>query len=192
MDIALKQRLVGAIVLIALAVVVLPMLLGGRPEDGAQEAQTIELPPQPGELDFETRRYPVGETPAIPSRAPEDGAAGDAPVTLPHRSPEPVPATDADPRAVAHVELEPREFRDALEEGNAAVEGTGPLAAEATAEPTAEPAAVPKAAATQTPPPTAAPAATSGSGRYAVQVASFGSINNANRLADTLQAEEKT
>ena len=32
MDIALKQRLVGASVLIALAVVVVPMLLGGRPD----------------------------------------------------------------------------------------------------------------------------------------------------------------
>ena len=67
MDKALKQRLVGASVLIALAVVVLPMLLGGRPGDKTQQAQKIELPPQPAELDFETRRYPVGEkAPASP------------------------------------------------------------------------------------------------------------------------------
>ncbi len=64
MDIALKQRLVGANVLIALAVIVLPMLLGGRPDGAAPESQKIELPPQPAELDFETRRYPIGETPA--------------------------------------------------------------------------------------------------------------------------------
>ena len=38
MDIALKQRLVGASVLIALAIVVLPMLLGGRPEDGSPQS----------------------------------------------------------------------------------------------------------------------------------------------------------
>jgi len=61
MDKALKQRLVGASVLIALAVVVLPMLLGGRPEGGTQETQKIEIPPQPPELSFETRRYPIGQ-----------------------------------------------------------------------------------------------------------------------------------
>jgi DedD protein len=180
MDIALKQRLVGAIVLIALAVVVLPMLLGGRPEDGEQEAQTIELPPQPGELDFQTRRYPLGETLAVPPRAAEADPAEEAPVTLPHPSPEPATGPDADPRAVAHVELQPREFQDALEEGGAAVEETVPATvAEAKPEP--------KAAATRAPPPAAVPAATSASGRYAVQVASFGSINNANRLAETLR-----
>jgi DedD protein len=183
MDIALKQRLVGAIVLIALAVVVLPMLLGGRPEDGAQEAQTIELPPPPGELDFQTRRYPLGETPAVPSRALAADPAEAAPVTLPHPSPEPATGPDADPRAVAHVELQAREFEDALEEGGAAAEETVP-ATVAEAEAGLEP----EAPATREPPPAAAPAATSTSGRYAVQVASFGSINNANRLAETLRS----
>ena len=62
MDKALKQRLVGASVLVALAVIVLPMLLGGRP-DGVSEVRKIELPPQPAELDFETRRYPIGGQP---------------------------------------------------------------------------------------------------------------------------------
>ncbi len=69
MDTALKQRLVGASVLIALAVVVLPMLLGGRPDGDVQETQKIELPSQPPELDFETRRYPIGEN--APARNPK-------------------------------------------------------------------------------------------------------------------------
>ena len=44
MDIALKQRLVGASVLIALAVVVLPMMLGGGPEDeGTRKLDRGEL-----------------------------------------------------------------------------------------------------------------------------------------------------
>lgn len=59
MDKALKQRLVGAGVLIVLAVVILPMLLGGAPE-GQQETRSIEVPPKPSELSFETRRFPVG------------------------------------------------------------------------------------------------------------------------------------
>ena len=60
MDKALKQRLVGASVLIALAVIVLPMLLSGQP-DGQQETRSIEVPPKPSELSFETRRFPVGQ-----------------------------------------------------------------------------------------------------------------------------------
>ena len=61
MDKALKQRMVGASVLIALAVIILPMLLGGRPEGESQQTRRIELPAQPPELSFETRRYPIGE-----------------------------------------------------------------------------------------------------------------------------------
>ncbi len=60
MDKALKQRLVGASVLIALAVIVLPMLLSGQ-ADNQQETRRIEVPPKPSELSFETRRFPVGE-----------------------------------------------------------------------------------------------------------------------------------
>ncbi|MEE8495014.1 MAG: SPOR domain-containing protein [Xanthomonadales bacterium] len=61
MDKALKQRMVGASVLIALAIIVLPMLLGGRPEGETQQTRKIELPSQPPELSFQTRRYPIGE-----------------------------------------------------------------------------------------------------------------------------------
>ena len=43
MDIALKQRLVGASVLIAFAVVVLPMLFGGRQDSDSPGAARIEI-----------------------------------------------------------------------------------------------------------------------------------------------------
>ena len=64
MDKALKQRLVGASVLIILAVIVLPMLLSGRSDRLKHESSRIELPPKPDELSMETRRFPVG----IPNR----------------------------------------------------------------------------------------------------------------------------
>ena len=64
MDKALKQRLVGASVLIILAVIVLPMLLSGRSDRLKHESNQIELPPKPDELSIETRRFPVG----VPSR----------------------------------------------------------------------------------------------------------------------------
>jgi DedD protein len=60
MDKALKQRLVGASVLIILAVIVLPMLLSGRSDRLKHESNLIELPPKPDELSIETRRFPVG------------------------------------------------------------------------------------------------------------------------------------
>ncbi len=49
MDLALKQRLVGASVLIALAVIFLPLLFDGSAQDGNQSI-TIEIPQEPQEL----------------------------------------------------------------------------------------------------------------------------------------------
>jgi len=185
MDVALKQRLVGASVLIALAVIVLPMMLGGRPEDGATETQRIELPPQPGELDFETRRFPVGDAAAPVGSQPHAAAE---------------PSTAPGPRDLAHVELQPRDFEDALADGQAEPDapatesgeepgttpveepGTLPPPADAAAETALEPPAAPEAAAA--PPVTTA---TPTQGRYVVQVASFGAVENANRLAATLK-----
>ncbi|HET8819607.1 MAG TPA: SPOR domain-containing protein, partial [Xanthomonadaceae bacterium] len=71
MDPALKQRLVGAIVLVALAVIFLPMLIQGpAPESGAADV-SLEVPARPGS-DFETREIPL----VSPGAAPEGGALG--------------------------------------------------------------------------------------------------------------------
>lgn len=79
MDKALKQRMVGASVLIALAIIVLPMLLGGRPEGETSQTRKIELPAQPPELSFETRRYPIGEQ-GPEQQAKKDESTRDEPV----------------------------------------------------------------------------------------------------------------
>jgi cell division septation protein DedD len=76
MDKALKQRLVGASVLIVLAVIVLPMLLSGRSDTLKQESRQIELPPTPEELSIETRRFPVG-LPNKPVSSVQDREARD-------------------------------------------------------------------------------------------------------------------
>ena len=170
MDIALKQRLVGASVLIALAVIVLPMLLGGRPDDGAPESQTIELPPQPPELDFETRRYPIGETPA--PRQDETKPAVVKSLPAPTPSPAPPPSLDTRPVAGSEAERQPLpkvDIPDREPEQTPLVESS-PQEAETLPE---------------TPPP-AAPAVDN-SGRYIVQVASFGAVDNAKRLSQALR-----
>ena len=60
MDKALKQRLVGATVLIILTVIILPMLLSGRSDTMQQGAPQIEIPQKPEEVSISKRRFPVG------------------------------------------------------------------------------------------------------------------------------------
>ena len=175
MDKAIKQRLVGASVLVALAVVVLPMLLGGAP-DTPQETRTIDLPPKPRELSFETRRFPVGEQsageasvvappPMVLEPPVRDEPSAVAALPLPGERPVPVPE---DPSAAgAEVVITPAPPPVVAAE-------TLPVAP---ARPVGE--AVPVA------PATAVPNSTR-DGRYRVQVASFSSTGNANRLAAQL------
>lgn len=153
MDIALKQRLIGASVLIALAVVILPMILGGRPDGNISETQRIEVPKQPPELDFETRKYPIGDGPT----APEDKTS---PVSA---RPLPTPGNSSKGQKAVEASEDPVTVQQPVEK---------PLVAEPS--PDSAPPSLPQTAAT---------------GRYLVQVASFGSIDNATRLANTLREQ---
>jgi DedD protein len=148
MDTALKQRLVGASVLIALAVVVLPMLLGGRPDNTNPASQKIELPPQPAELDFETRRYPIGEQKSPAPR--ERSASASKPLPSPSRPVESPPAGTLEPESAGEEATD-----SSIESLPAVVPVTSP---------------------------------STDSGRYIVQVASFGAVDNANRLSETLRS----
>lgn len=160
MDTALKQRLVGASVLIALAVVVLPMLLGGRPDNSNPESQKIELPPQPAELDFETRRYPVGEEKSSaprkqesepPRPLPSPKSSGETEPDMAQEPPGQDRPVQESPPPVASIEVESQKAPD-----------LDPVESES----------VP----------------TQNDGRYVVQVASFGAADNANRLSETLSS----
>lgn len=97
MDERLKQRLVGAIVLVSLAVIFIPMLLeGGRP-DGAPDSDGTPVPERPG-YRFETIEIPldVPQDRADPVRVvhgPEtsrgESAEGPEQDELPGRVPQP-------------------------------------------------------------------------------------------------------
>ena len=97
MDRALKQRLIGAAVLIAIAVIFLPMLVKGpAPVSGAADV-SIEVPAEPNS-GFETRELPLG----VPGQVPAGGVAGmanEAPVATPSPAPS-TPATAAGDYAV--------------------------------------------------------------------------------------------
>ena len=170
MDIALKQRLVGASVLIALAVVVLPMILGGRPDGDAQETQTIELPPQPPELDFETRRYPIGENPPVSNTKSEPAPAMALPTPGPVSGEVAPDVTEASPGETP-ADTAPEEN---LQEPVTAETDLEPAPEDTSSQVVIKPLASPTAQSQET-------------GRYVVQVASFGALDNANRLAATLR-----
>ena len=173
MDIALKQRLVGASVLIALAVVVLPMLFGGRPDPGETGSQRIEVPEQPPELDFETRRFPINTAPAKAEPPPPD-----EPVSLP--TPEnSVAEISAAPAPRSEDRAAPDTGAQSLEEAR---EAPPPGTEQAVAETTEQPVVVVE----PDPLPQAAPG---GRGRYVVQVASFSSADNARRLSGQLEGQ---
>ncbi|MCE7033263.1 SPOR domain-containing protein [Lysobacter sp. GX 14042] len=71
MEPALKQRLVGAAVLVALAVIFLPMLIKGpAPESGVGDIP-LDVPPEPAG-EFETRELPL-----LPPRTPAPAQGGE-------------------------------------------------------------------------------------------------------------------
>lgn len=200
MDKALKQRLVGASVLIILAVIVLPMLLGGRSDRLKHESRQIELPPKPNELSIETRRFPVGvqgkPAPAVTGGTVEDEGTGDLPQEQP----------DSDKLADSNAEepVENQQAETVAEEIHApAVEVS---ATQATADELAEPTAASsdveqmpavtsiivnsgKAESLEVSENQGVDSGSEDTPRYLVQVASFSNERNANALADLLRAE---
>lgn len=81
MDTPTKQRLVGAAVLIALAVIFLPMLVKGPAPDSGVSDVPLDMPRAPADGDIETRDLPLV--------APQAGASGalDAPAPTGERLP---------------------------------------------------------------------------------------------------------
>lgn len=92
MEPALKQRLVGAGVLVALAVIFLPMLVQGPAPDSGASNIPLSVPDAP-KGDFDTQELPLVE----PGAAPADGALGlPGAGADPGASPQPLPADNGD------------------------------------------------------------------------------------------------
>lgn len=160
MDQPLKQRLIGAAVLAALAVIFLPMLLKG-PDVHAPDAAEVPLsmPATPGQ-DFETRELPL----TVPEPMPVGGVLGmDAPA----------PATPVEPPAGDNTVAD-----DAV----ALIETPAATAAAAKA-----PDSAPAAAAQPTISPGSESPATGG-GAYVVNIGSFANRANAQSLVSKLRA----
>ena len=100
MDPALKQRLLGAVVLIALAIIFVPMMFSGSAPKTDSVTANLEIPPVPTR-EFETRVLTVDgagsateNVPAQPAQAPERLAPEATPVPTPAVEPA-KPATPA-------------------------------------------------------------------------------------------------
>lgn len=171
MDAALKQRLIGAAVLVALAVIFLPMLVDGPEPQQGTSSVPLDIPAPP-ERSFETRELPV-----VPATS----------------SPSPATPAPADPDRIVTVEAENGKPPEAMPEDLAPAatpEPVTPDPAPANAAPDV-PAATPAPVAT-TPPVAethatgALPAATPG-GRFVVNLGSYANVANANALVASMK-----
>lgn len=161
MDFVLKQRLVGAVVLVALGVIFIPMLL-----EGPDDTLVPELDELPELVDPAPSRpldaFPTMDTlPASPDTSVL--AADAAPDSEPRPEPEPLP----EPEAAPEVQAAP-----------------GAAQSRAQPSPAAEPAAPEPPPAPQEP---AAEAAAGPLGSWVVQVGSFSNESNAVGLRDKLR-----
>ena len=170
MDRALKERIVGATVLVAVAVLVVPVFLDGPPGGASSESpmieQRIDLPgQQPGD-DVRTVVLDRDRSEPLPANrsADEEPAAGET------DSP-PAAATETPAAAPLPVAAAPTPATSAREEV-----AEEPATADAADEPEA-------------PPPAAARPNRSVTGMWAVQLGSFSNQANADRLAAELRQQ---
>lgn len=169
MSTGLKQRLVGAVVLIALAVIFVPMFLGG-PVQRTRVDLPIEVPPRPE----------VAPARALPPEGLLDRSSPGASLA---EVPEPIeaPAPPSSPPAIAEPE-DSGDMPSPVPEPEAP--GTPPPDASS---PPLEPTPAPEADAA--PPPEESPS-TAELAAWAVQVGAFGQQDNAMGLRDRLRAAD--
>lgn len=162
MDSALKQRLLGAIVLIALAVIFVPMFLG-KSAPQQQDKTTLNLAiPNPPATDFETRTLPV---------QPAAAADTDKVVTVDTHSP-------------TKVDLHPEDSTAPSQKSNTAAVASIPLANAPPVASVSVPAISPPAVSAPT---TATPASGSSDARFAVHLGAYADQGHADALVAKLK-----
>lgn len=163
MDPVLKQRLVGAVVLVALGVIFIPMLLEGPDDTLVPQLEQLPELMDPGPS-RPLEAFPSMDT--LPASPDTSVLAADTPSQREAEAPHPEPETEPEPEAKPAPEPPPEP----------------PVEAAAPAE--AAPARAPEAAPPQAP---AAEPKTGVLGSWVVQVGSFSSQQNAVGLRDKLR-----
>lgn len=91
-----RRRLIGAVTLVTVMVVALPMLLDGEPKQSGQDI-VINIPPQTSGGEFSSTIVPVPEQPA--AKQAQEPAPALAPAAPPAPPPQPVAKKDEAPAA---------------------------------------------------------------------------------------------
>lgn len=185
MDRQAKERLIGAIVLVAAVWLVLPVFLDGPgDQDAVEDVRELTLPQldeqesSPSSVKrqvvvLDEADEPTSPTQTLPAQAARTDAATD----------EPAESGDEAPDAV--VESEPQPKVEAPAPIDAAADETMVEVAESTDAPGGEPDTEPEVALAGSEP--AAPAVAPGAQLWAVQIGSFSDKQNADRLAAELR-----
>lgn len=183
MDPALKKRLIGASVMIVLAIIFLPMLFDGSGEPIPGNAVPLDIPAQP-QRDFETRVVPLD----LPRPSAGVADAIGVPATSAEAAPVAAPAADSSLTTAAAPFEDP--IAAIAAEAAARVDAVSgervdnPAASSGATVPASKPAEPAPAVAAPT---VAAPAA-SASGRYLVNIGSYANVANAAQLESRLRA----
>ncbi len=170
MDKALKQRLAGAVILIALAIIFLPILLDG--ERQSQPRSSMEIPAQP-EVNFPTRRLPIGDH-LKPAEAPTDSSEVDS-IAEPLDSIE-TPAERTTIESIRPPQVIPEQ--DSLPTNGAVITQL---------EPVDEPVVLVVDASPEELTKTPDPAIPETAGKWKIQIASFAGRSNAEKLVSRLR-----
>ncbi len=178
--------------IIALAVIVLPMLLSGKPQGDSQQSQKIEIPSRPEGLAFESRRFPVNEQATPPETRQTESDQAPALPQAAETAAEPDPQPDAVtlPSAADPAAAEVAEAAGVSESGTEPPDpGNSQMVTDGVAQvtPLKQPEATTVAAADSSPAAASAAQPADAGGRYVVQVASLGASANARRLMSSLQ-----
>lgn len=183
MDQQLKERLVGATVLIVVGIIVIPLLLDG-PQSAREVRVGLELPAAQSERETHTIRLDVPASQpasqasgaierAPPKRLEKSRPSGSGPGQSP---PAPVTAADAAPQPQSRPP--PSESKPSEPPPQASVATAKTTQRAASSEPATQPA----------PEEAAAAAPRSADGGWAVQVGSFSQTDNAQRISRELEA----
>ena len=176
MDRSTKERLTGAIVLVAVAWLVIPVFLDGPEEDGGTVRQGVDLPGQEGQP-TRTRRIVLEPPPGREEK-----------ITDPPPATRQLPAPSGDGGSTAAAEETPAAEPDTAAPEPAAARAPAPASEpqpEPKPEPESEPEPAPQDEVEATPPGQQQPAA-AGS-LWAVQLGSFSNEENAEGLAADLR-----
>jgi len=179
MDQALKARLIGAAILVALAVLVIPELLSGR-----KTSEPVATTTSPAGSSQSVRTYTIelGATPA--QNRPADAATTPEAATPPARLPTPTDSNPAPGAAQTAATIEPPDATRA--QAPAKIERNAPSASAAPVVSTAPDTDVDVAPRTTPAAQPAGDAAPPSKGTWSVQVGAFGSPDAARKLVSEL------